>query len=386
VSAVVTSAGAPVGRVGPFPVAVPWWAEVEPVVAHLGAVLGVPAYVVRLLGVEGGDGARDGHVTYHVEAPGTTATLPPAPPPDDDEDPLRAHWARPEGLRELFAWAEAALGAPLKGPPVQRRTWNLGGLFRLPTAAGPVWLKAIPPFAADEARVLAAVAAVDPTLVPAVLAAAEGRVLLADVPGEDCWDAGPDVIANGLRRFVAAQSVLAAPPWLPRREPAGEARALLARPDLGLTAEEVSAAHALLPGWAELADCGLPETVVHGDFHSGNWRSDRGGPPVVLDFADAHAGNPVLDGLRLADFLPAAAGPAARAAWTAAWRAVRPDSDPARALAVAEPLAHLHYAVRYQEFLDGIEESERVYHRGDPAACVRTALAVSSRATAPTGR
>jgi len=37
-------------------------------------------------------------------------------------------------------------------------------------------------------------------------------------------------------------------------------------------------------------------------------------------------------------------------------------------------LAHLAYAVRYQEFLDGIEPSERVYHDGDPAASVRTAL------------
>jgi hypothetical protein len=54
-----------------------------------------------------------------------------------------------------------------------------------------------------------------------------------------------------------------------------------------------------------------------------------------------------------------------------------PGSDPARALAVAEPLAQLAYAVRYQEFLDGIEPSERVYHEGDPAAAIRTALRVA---------
>jgi hypothetical protein len=34
----------------------------------------------------------------------------------------------------------------------------------------------------------------------------------------------------------------------------------------------------------------------------------------------------------------------------------------------------LAYAVRYQEFLDGTEPSERVYHVGDPAAAIRTAL------------
>lgn len=43
--------------------------------------------------------------------------------------------------------------------------------------------------------------------------------------------------------------------------------------------------------------------------------------------------------------------------------------------AAAEPLAHLAYAVRYQEFLDNIEPSERVYHLGDPAAVIRHALA-----------
>ena len=110
---------------------------------------------------------------------------------------------------------------------------------------------------------------------------------------------------------------------------------------------------------------------MHGDFHPGNWRGD---PPVVLDLADAHVGNPVLDGLRAVDYLPEPSRPAAVRAWVGAWAAARPDSDPARALAIGEPLGHLAYAVRYQEFLDGIEPSERVYHDGDPAASVRTAL------------
>lgn len=367
----VTSGDRCVGFVGPFAVDVPWWAEVEPVVTHLRALLGVPSYVVRLLRVDGGDGARDGHVTYHVEATGTTASLPAAALFVDD-DPLRAHWATTGGLRELFAWAHKAV--EVTGPIEQRKTWNLAGLFRLPTAKGPVWLKAMPSFGADEARVITAFADVDPTLVPAVLAADEGRMLLADVPGHDCFHTTEDVLVSGIRRFVAAQSVLdTPPPWLQAREdPAGEIRALLDR-ELGLTAEEVAAAKALLPRWAELAACGLPNTIVHGDFHSGNWRSDNGGPPVVLDFSDAHFGHPVLDGLRATYFVEGMTS-VARAAWIEAWRSARPGSDPARALAIGEPLAHLYYAVRYQEFLDGIEESERIYHRGDPASAIRAAL------------
>jgi hypothetical protein len=372
VSAVVTSGDRCVGTVGPFAVDVPWWAEVEPVVTHLRAVLGVPAYVVRLLGVEGGGGMRDGHVTYHVEATGTTMPLPAAALLTGD-DPLRAHWATADGLGELFAWAGDAV--PLSGPIEQRKTWNLAGLFRLPTADGPVWLKAIAPFAADEARAIAAFGAVDPTLVPTVLASAPGRLLLADIPGEDCWHASENVLTSGIQRFVAAQSTIdTPPPWLLARKPAEEIGVLLER-DLGLTAEERAAAHALLARLAELDDCGLPNTIVHGDFHSGNWRSHREGPPVILDFADAFFGHPVIDGLRVTDFHDGERKAAARAAWIEAWRAMRPDSDPTRALAVGEPLAHLYNAVRYQEFLDGIEESERIYHRDDPVSRVRAALA-----------
>lgn len=372
VSAVVTSGERCVGSVGPFAVDLPWWAEVEQVVMHLRAVLGVPAYVVRLLGVHGGDGARDGHVTYHVEAPGTTVPLPAAAMFTED-DPLRAHWATADGLRSLFEWAGDTI--VLTGPVEQRKTWNLAGLFRLPTEDGPVWLKAIPPFATDEASVIAALGAVDPTLVPTVLASAPGRLLLADVPGEDCWHAPETVLANGIQRFVAAQSVLATtPPGLQARDYVAEIGMLLER-DIGLTATERANARALLPRWTELDDCGLPNTVVHGDFHSGNWRSHNGGPPVMLDFADAHFGTPAIDGLRVVDFLDVDKKAAARTAWIEAWRSVRSDSDPARALVVAEPLAHLYYAVRYQEFLDGIEESERIYHRDDPVSSVRAALA-----------
>jgi Phosphotransferase enzyme family len=373
VSAVVTSGGRCVGTVGPFAVDVPWWAEVEPVTTHLRGVLGVPAYVLRLLGVHGGDGARDGHATYHVEASGTTASLPAAILSTGD-DPLRAHWATSDGLRELFDWAGDAVS--LTGPIEQRKTWNLAGLFRLPTADGPVWLKTTPPFATDEALVIAAFRAVDPTLVPTVLGSAPGRLLLADIPGEDCWHAPDDVLASGIQRFVAAQSAIEAPPpgLMVRDKMTDEVDALLER-DLGLTAAEVAAVRGLLPRWAELEDCGLPNTIVHGDFHSGNWRSDRGGPPVILDFADAFFGNPVIDGLRVADFQAAERRPAVRARWVEAWQAVRPECDPARALVVGEPLAYLYHAVRYQEFLDGIEESERIYHRGDPVTNIREALA-----------
>ncbi|WP_431912351.1 aminoglycoside phosphotransferase family protein [Nonomuraea jabiensis] len=388
VSAWVTSGDERLGVIGPFVVEVPWWAEVEPVVAHVRQVLGVDVLVLRLLDVDGGKGGRDGHVTYHVEAlerpePGRlTAPLPTDHGALDRPERLRAPWARIDGLRELLGWAADALstaGRPLTGPIRQRKTWNLAGLFLLPTAQGPVWLKATPHFAGDEAAVIGMFAALDPSLVPTVVASGPRRVLLEHLPGEDCWDAPVEIIDSAVTRLAAAQARLAGaiPPGLPdRRGPAvaDRVRGLLAG-DVGreLTAEELAGAYELVERWPLLAECGLPDTIVHGDFHPGNWRSD-GGPPAVVDFADAHLGNPVLDGIRARDWLPAGKRPAAAKAWIDAWTAHVPGCEAARALAIAEPLSHLAYAVRYQEFLDGIEPSERIYHHGDPVTSIRAAL------------
>ncbi|HEY3685908.1 MAG TPA: aminoglycoside phosphotransferase family protein [Streptosporangiaceae bacterium] len=309
-------------------------------------------------------------------------------------------------MRELLAWAVGALagvGRPVTGAVEQVRTWNLSGVFRFPTAGGYAWLKAVPGFAADEAAVIGAFAGVAPGLVPRVLAAAPGRVLAAgpgrvlmdEVPGRDCWEASAEVITGAVTRLVEAQAALAhgAPAGVADRRGsvlAGRVRALLDREDGarpgdgagvrpgGLSAREVERARGLAGRWGALDGCGLPGTVVHGDFHPGNWRSD-GGAPVVLDFADAHLGDPVLDGLRMGHFLTGRRLEVARRAWAMAWRDAVPGCAPERALEVGAPLAHLAYAARYQEFLDGIEPSERVYHEGDPAAEIRAAL----RAAAP---
>jgi hypothetical protein len=174
VSALVTWDDAYLGAIEPFAVGVPWWVEVEPVVGHLREALGVAVFVLRLLTVEGGGGSRDGHVTYHVAALERPAAGLLDPRPVDlaaltGPEELRLPWARMEGIREALTWAENTLrtaGRPPTGPAVQYRTWNLAALFRLPSTKGPAWLKITPRFATDEARVIAAFARVDPSLVP----------------------------------------------------------------------------------------------------------------------------------------------------------------------------------------------------------------------------
>ncbi|MFE6055796.1 phosphotransferase family protein [Kitasatospora sp. NPDC056446] len=388
------------GPLGPFTADSPWWSAVDEVAAGAAELAGVPVLVARLVDGRSATPGSGGRVRYHAEALERPRRLDPRPPDGDTAARLapaehRAAWASPGGLREALAWAETALaraGRPQAGPARQVRTWNLSGLFRLPTASGAdAWLKTTTPaFNAAEGEVIALFGGVDPTLVPAVLAAdpAAGRLLLDHVPGEDCWGPGPETVAEVVPRLVAAQAALAdgraaraglrdrTPRTLPAR-----LSALLDRlpEETDLTAAELAAVRELVAELpcliAELAACGLPETVLHGDFHPGNWRSDGDRPATVVDYADACLGHPALDGLRPRAFLAPEAWRHHAEVWTAAWRRHAPGSDPARALELAEPLHHLSYALRYQEFLDHIEPSERPYHEGDPAAELRAALA-----------
>jgi hypothetical protein len=218
VSAVVTWGDSYLGVIGPFPVSIPWWSEVERVVARLREELDVPVFVLRLLRVDGGQGGRDGHVTYHVAALSCPASgLLPGWPADQaalaGPGELRVPWARLEGIHEVLSWASDTLraaGRRVTGPAVQRKTWNLSALFQLPTGKGPVWLKTTPRFAADEGSVIAAFARADPSLVPPVIGAGQRRV--EQLPGEDCWDASPQIITSAVQRLAAAQAALAVQP------------------------------------------------------------------------------------------------------------------------------------------------------------------------------
>ncbi|MCX5588728.1 phosphotransferase [Streptomyces erythrochromogenes] len=414
----LTHGGEYFGLLGPYEVDGGWWSSAAPVVERVSQELGVPVVVLRLAHAPSdGSSGHGGHVLYHLEAlerpagsttrqvtPDVAALLGPAE--------RRAGWATTAGLREALDWAEETLdeaGRPAAGRPEQVRTWNLSGLFRFHTAdGGEAWLKTVnPAFNAPEGLVIALLGSVDPTLVPTVLGSApeRGRLLLDHVSGEDLWRPSAEEVVAVVPRLVAAQAALAADG---RAAAAGlrdrtlptlvaHVNALLDRlvaeratspgpgPDgageqLGdrLTAEELAAARALaarLPALVEeLTACGLPNTLVHGDFHPGNWRSD-GTLAVIVDYADSAFGHPALDGLRPRQYVDGERWTQIAEVWARAWREHVPGSAPERALELVEPLFHLAYAVRYQEFLDHIETSERPYHETDPVSEVRRALA-----------
>ncbi|HWO67214.1 MAG TPA: aminoglycoside phosphotransferase family protein [Umezawaea sp.] len=360
VIALVTVDGEYVGSLGPFTVDSRWWSQVERVTEHLDEVLGVPTSVLRL--VEGvGEGTHGGTATYQVEAHGTPdlAALVTEPAHTFPDTPLRLPWAKPGGPAALVAWAEEHVTRT--GEVRQKKTWNLSCVFRLDTDAGRVWVKELPPFFAAEPIALRLVSAVDPTLVPEVIATAPLRVLMADAPGEPCWEPTPEQIRSVVPRLVAVQAALA------REEH-------LDLPEVPIWSPEVE-------GSRERADAllttGLPLTLLHGDFHPGNWQSD-GVTTQVIDWADSHRGHPALDAARLWTYIAPELRPLLAEVWTAAWLEHVPGSDPATALELAIPLVHVFNAIRYREFLANIEESEQVYHFGDPEYEIRRAQAALS--------
>jgi hypothetical protein len=393
--------GEPLGTLPEFEVETPWWPDVEPIVEIARRRFSSDIVVLRLLSADSSPPGMGGAVTYLAQLVGE-------PPRDGvlggvsagaagEDHALRADWARPGGVAATVAWADEALasiGRPRTERFVQVRSWNLSSILRLPTSSGDVWCKSVPPFFAHEGAILALVGADDPSLVPTLLAAdAKSRtVLLDDVPGEDQYDTSEPWLIEMVQRLVRLQArwsgrvgdlrAAGLPDWRAGSLP-DVIGTVAGRSDVRvqLTAEERVALDALVADLprrlALLSECGMPETLVHGDFHPGNWRLGDDAF-VLLDWGDSGIGHPMLD---LAAFLPRVPDEVRErilATWLDAWNTELPSADPLRASELVAPIAALRQALIYQGFLDGIEPDERRYHDADVADWLRRAIEGSS--------
>jgi hypothetical protein len=383
----------------PFVVTPRWWPEVDPVVAAVRDRYGLSVTVLRLLTTEADQAGGEVAYLAHVHDGPPTPTAPPtgAVAAALGRDAThRLWWAEPGGLDHLPAWVDAALrahGRRRTGALRQRKTWNLSVVVTAPTDTGEVWFKATPPFLADEGGVIRRIAAVDPDLVPTLLAHDPGRraIVMDHVAGDDQFGlTDVDVAEAMVRRWVGVQAALVddvehvlALGGRDRRAAAlsADAEDLVGRADVrsALAGSELAAVEALVDGLpdrlAGIAACGLPDTVLHGDMHPGNWRRD-GDRLTLLDWGDVGVGNPMVD---LCAFVERLADPLQRerisALFSGLWTNQVPGSDPARAAYLLGPAAQLAAAATYQRFLDHIEATERVYHALDPADRLRAAIA-----------
>ena len=373
----VSPDGVVVGALPPVPLPTPWWQDIGPLVAAVREQQGLEITVLRLLEASLSK-PPGGEVTYLAEVDWAPAGIEPW---DGalDEQARRLPYARPGGPAADLAWAQARLAerglAPVERPQ-QVRTWNLSSLWRIPHHGGAAWLKVVPAFFAHEGAVLAHLA---DRRVPALLAQDGPRCLLEELQGEDLYAATLaqrlamiDLLVD-LQAEQAGQVdnllALGLPDW--RAGPLAEAISSVAdRAAPDLSPDDRATLARFLRGlptrMAGIADCGLPDTLVHGDFHSGNFRG-WGDELTLLDWGDSGVGNPLLDQPAFLSRAEAAQVPALRDHWRDRWREYAAGSDPVRAAELIAPVAAARQAVIYQGFLDRIEPSEHPYHRADPA-------------------
>jgi hypothetical protein len=395
----VDAAGSVLGALPPFDVTVPWWPEVGEIVEAARERHGVSVTVLRLVAADR-PSPPGGAVTYlaqHDGRPPDRLRLAPMSV-DRGDHPLRAPYARPGGPDVTLRWAGEELrrlGHDGRVTAVQRKTWNLSAIWRLDRTEpdpGPdqsVWLKQLPGFLRQEKAVLTWLAATVPDAAPALLAAdGEGRQLLAHLPGEDRFGAPVEdrYAMVDLLHTIQVRGVDAVDELIASGVPDLRAGRLAER------IRAVAAAHGTaIRGLGPLVDglddrfatvrrCGLPDTLVHEDFHPGNVRNrpNGGSPPVILDWGDAFVGNPTFDVLRMVDDLDPVQAKPLLDAWQELWRASAPGSDPATALALLRPVESLLQAMVYANFLANIEPSEHPYHAADVSIHLNAAVRLAS--------
>ena len=384
---VLVSGGAVLGALPPVSLAMPWWAESADVVAAVRQRHGIDVSMLRLLAAPP-DRQWGGAVTYLAETD-DPPPVPLTPWPGDPlaDEPLRQEWARPGGPAALLDWSHERLaerGIRRTGPAQQMRSWNLSGIWRIPTSVGPVWLKAVPGFFAHEGAVMDWIGT--PTA-PELYGWAQGRVLMAEVPGGANHSTRGALLEPMVRLLTDLQARSLGRTDELLRLGVPDRRLTVMQPPVEAVVAEHGAALAdgdratverlveTLPARVSAIDaCGLPDALVHGDFHPGNVGGVEGSY-VQLDWGDSFVGNPLVDELAFTERLEGEDGAAARQWFASAWRRIVPGADPERAADLLRPVLPLLAAVMYARFCAGIEPDERVYHSRDIVAMLRRAAA-----------
>ena len=239
-----------------------------------------------------------------------------APPPD-----LRPRWMPRGWFDRASTWMRAAAtdaGRPLTGDPRPFFLRGISALLRAPTDGPDLFLKAVfPPFHAEPVltRLLAARF---PETVPTVVAVepGEGWLIVEDIGSAWVGDVPeadrPAALGRGARALVAIQRAMApddgarrtlleaGAPHRPLADLVASVTAAIGPGgfgvgDGGIEPERARrVAEAVAAAVARVESVGLPESVVHGDFHSGNAAlvDDR---VVIIDWSDAAISNPAID-------------------------------------------------------------------------------------------
>jgi len=296
----------------------------------------------------------------------------------------RAAWCREGWSEETAAWIDEVLaqrGEHRTGRSTVLKSWGLSHVERIPTSEGVRYLKASSVLFGHEPATTAWLAGVAPAVVPGVLAIDEARAcLLMDAlpPAQPALTVEQLRVATctamaQVQVAVAGRDDELRATGAPERGLASTVRELADMLRTGITAGQLDGRRhrelkdgldRALGMLDELAACGLPDALVHGDLHPANVVVAADGA-VVFDWSDACLGHPVLDLVHLCADRPRTAPTQLdwNTPWVQAylepWREGCTESTLRRALELADVADLAFQAVTYQRIQASLEPDAR---------------------------
>ena len=386
----VNQSGNMLGELEPFEVEVPWLQEVVDVVEGALSVFGLSITVLRLLKVV--EEASFNQVRYLAEVTNDQRLAGLALIPYNQNLPVsskRLPYAEVGGPTIDLNWVAGVLlkQNQLIAQTQQIRTWNLSSIWSIDTSSEKFWLKSVPSFFAHEPKVIQHL---NNETVPELVAYEGTRMLMHHIPGVDLYDASLEQMKAMITKLVDLQCQqightnkllnFGLQDWRVSCM-TSKLRSVVERNIAVFDKDEQLALQDLinsLPSRVEvLVGSGLPDTLVHGDFHPGNWRGNDT-QIKILDWGDCFIGHPLLDFPGLLDRVDDSLRSELKQYWCEQWRLHYPHAKLEKVSDVVEPLAALRMAWVYQMFLEEIEPSEHIYHQDDPVDCINRALALAA--------
>jgi hypothetical protein len=269
---------------------------------------------------------------------------------------------------------------------VRSRTWATTS--RVPTADGPVWLKACAPSHRFEPGLVARLAGGWPELLPAVIAhdASRGWLLQADagMPFEELGNP-PELWLRLLPRYAELQREASIPPDVPDRslERWPQLYEELARSELPLHPAETARLRAYASRFAELCDelagHGPPAAVQHDDLHHRNAFVDADALRII-DWGDACRSHPFVSLVVVFRFLEERTGLPPGDAWFARLRDAYLESwgpGLADAFELAQRIGRFVHAFSWIDLRRRLPDELRATYDVPFAVVLRRALAVA---------
>ena len=315
----------------------------------------------------------------------------------DEQMPVeRPPWARAGWYEEATTWLTDQLtqhSYVLTEPIELGRTWNISCVLRASTEAGRFFFKAGPawPLFVNEGTVMVELAKHFPKYVPMPLCIhAEKRWMLLPDCGEPKYEDATQAEREAMLTTFAQMQLELIPAVedlltlgvLDRRLPvlAGQIEPLMLDPSAtrNLNEQEISRLIQLIPVLKTRCDEAqrytIPETLVHGDLHTGNV-TFAGEQPTIFDWTDACIAHPFFDPmLEIIKHDDPDVKACLRDSYLSLWTGIASAERLIVLWKLVEPLFILHHAVSYQYIVAHMEESARHELKSVPQHLLRELL------------